>query len=42
MLLEELLQRLRGIGPIVGIAIDDLGMVGDLVAVFINPEGRRP
>jgi hypothetical protein len=33
---------LRGIGIIVGIAVDDLGLVGDLDAVFINPEGRRP
>jgi hypothetical protein len=32
----------RGIGPIVGIAVDNLGLVGDLDAVFINPEGRRP
>jgi hypothetical protein len=29
---------LRGIGPIVGIAVDNLGLVGDLDAVFINPE----
>jgi hypothetical protein len=33
---------LRGIGPIVGVAVDNLGLVGDLDAVFINPEGRRP
>jgi hypothetical protein len=33
---------LRGIGPIVGIAVDNLGLVSDLDAVFINPEGRRP
>jgi hypothetical protein len=33
---------LRGIGPIVGVAVDNLGLVGDLDAVFINPKGRRP
>jgi hypothetical protein len=33
---------LRGIGPIVWIAVENLGLVGDLDAVFINPEGRRP
>ena len=33
---------LRGIGPIVGIAIENLGLVGDLDTVFINPERRRP